>query len=127
MATEFTVLLPDIPGSLADLTEALAKYAVSIVAIHTTPCPEYGITQFVTNNTDATVLALKEASMEYTAHEVLLLALAHDPGALARLARTMGQAGININSLYLTMNGQVIMDVNDLRKAQQIALAFRER
>jgi len=125
MATEFTVLLPDEPGSLADLTEALAKYAVSIVAIHTTPCPEYGITQFVTNNTDATVLALKEAGMDYTAQEVLLLMLAHDPGALARLARTMGQAGININSLYMAMTGQVIMDVDDLRKAQQIALAFR--
>jgi hypothetical protein len=126
MATEFTVLLPDKPGSLADLTEALAKYAVSIVAIHTTSCPEYGITQFVTNNTDATVLALKEAGMDYTAQEVLLLTLTHDPGALARLARTMGQAGININSLYMAMTGQVIMDVNDLRKAQQIALAFRD-
>ena len=126
MATEFTVLLPDIPGSLADLTEALAKYAVSIVAIHTTPCPEYGITQFVTNNTDATVLALKEASIDYTAQEVLLLALPHEPGALARMARGMGKAGININALYLAMNGQVIMDVSDLRKAQEIAFAFRE-
>lgn len=124
MATEFTVLLEDRPGALADLAEALARYAVSILAIHATPCPTHGITQFVTNHPDATINALREAGMDYTAREVLLLTLSNEPGALARLARALGNAQININALYITMTSQIVLDVSDPRKAQQIALGL---
>jgi hypothetical protein len=124
MATEFTVLLEDHPGTLADLSETLARNAVNIVAMHATSCPGKGIVQFITNNTDATVQALKDAVMEYTTNEVLLVTLADEPGSLARLARALGDAGININSLYITMGGQVVLDVDDLRGAQKVALGL---
>ena len=122
MAKEFTVLLEDRPGSLADLTEALAKHAINIVALHATPCPSNGIVQFITDNTDATVTALKNIDMDYTAHEVLMVSVPHQPGALAQLARAIGDAGININSVYITMAGQIVLDVSDVPKAQQVAM-----
>jgi len=124
MATEFTVLLEDRPGALADLAEVLAKSAINIVAIHATPCPTSGIVQFITSNPDATVAALGEARIDYTVREVLLLSLVDQPGSLARLARALGNADININSLYITMAGQIVLDVSDLRKAQQVALGM---
>jgi hypothetical protein len=123
MATEFTVALEDRPGTLADLSEALAKNAVNITAIHATPCPEEWCVQFITNNADATMLALKDGGFDYKAQEVLLVTLANEPGTLARLSRALGNAGININSLYIAMSGQIVLDVTDLRKAQQIAMS----
>jgi len=122
MATEFTILTEDRPGSLADLAEVLAKSAINIVAIHLTPCPTSGIVQFITNNPDATVAAFGEARIDYTVREVLLLSLVDQPGSLARLSRALGNADININSLYITMAGQIVLDISDLSKAQQVAL-----
>lgn len=124
MATEFTVLLEDRPGALADLAEVLAKSAINIVAVHATPCPTSGIVQFITSNPDATVAALGEARIDYTVREVLLVTLVDQPGSLARLSRALGNADININSLYITMGGQIVLDVSDLRKAQQVALGM---
>ncbi len=122
MATEFTVKLEDTPGALAELTEALAKHAINIVAMHATPCPNQGIVQFVTDNTDATSTALTSIDMPYETRDVLLISLPHQPGALAQLARSLGDAAININAVYITMAGQIVLDVSDLNKAQQIAM-----
>lgn len=122
MAKEFTIKIEDTPGALAELTEALAKHAINIVAIHATPCPAKGIVQFVTDNTDATVDALTSIELEYEARDVLLVSLPNQPGALAQLAHAFGEAAININALYITMAGQIVLDVSDLHKAQQIAM-----
>ena len=124
MATEFTVLLEDRPGALADWTEALAARGINIVGIHATPCPAEGIVQFVPNNVDATIEALRIANKDYTTREVLQVSLEDRPGALAQLARALGNAGININSLYITMGRQIVLDVNDVRKAQEVAMSL---
>jgi hypothetical protein len=124
MATEFTVILEDRPGSLADLTEALAKNAVNITAIHATPCPEEGFVQFITSDPDATIRALRDASLDYTVQDVLLVTLPNEPGTLARVSRALGDGNININSLYITMNSQIVLDVNDLQKAQEIVMGL---
>jgi hypothetical protein len=124
MATEFSVWLEDHPGTLADLAEAMAKNAVNIVAIHATPCPGKGITQFVTNHPDAAMEALSDIGLDYTTREVLLLTLSNEPGKLAQLARALATAAININSLYITMNGQIVLDVSDIRKAQETMMAL---
>ncbi len=122
MATEFTTLIQDRPGALADLTEALAKGGVNIIAIHATPCPDEAIVQFITNNNEATVEALKVAGIDYTAREVLLLSIAHEPGSLARLTRAIATAGVNIDALYLTNSGQIVLQADNLRAAQKAAL-----
>jgi len=123
MATEFTVALEERLGVIADLSEALAKSGVNITAIHAAPVAGQGVIQFVTSNADATMLALKDAGFAFVTHEVLLASLIDEPGALARLARALADAGININALYITMGQQFVLDVSDLRKAQQVALS----
>ncbi len=122
MATEFTVQVEDRPGSLAHLTETLARSGVNIMGIHATPCPGHGMVQFITNNTDATVEILRMADIEFTTRQVLLLRLVDEPGVLARLARAVAERGININAVYITMLGQVVLDTDDLSGTQKVAL-----
>jgi hypothetical protein len=124
MATEFTVILEDRPGSLADLTEALAKNAVNIMAIHATPCPQEGYVQFITSNPDATIQALRDAAIDYSVQSVLVMSLPNEPGTLARIARALGNEGININSLYITMERQIVIDVDNLHKAQEMVMGL---
>ncbi|MBN1454623.1 MAG: ACT domain-containing protein [Anaerolineales bacterium] len=125
MATEFSIMLEDRPGSLADLTEALAQNAVNIIAIHVSPCGEEGVAQFITNDPDATIEALNTIDLAFTAQEVLMVTLPHEPGSLARLARALTNAGININAVYMTYNRQIVLDVGELlRKAQEVAMGM---
>ncbi|MBN1562305.1 MAG: hypothetical protein JXA10_00580 [Anaerolineae bacterium] len=124
MATEFTVVLDDKPGSLADLAEALAQNAVNIMAIHAAPCPQEGHVQFITNNADATMNALRDAGLDYAVQNVLVVPLPNEPGTLARVSRALGASGVNINALYITMERQVVLDVDDLHKAQDIVMGM---
>lgn len=124
MATQFSVTIEDRPGALAELTDALARQAVNILAIHATPCPTQGIAQFIVNNTDATVDALQQLGKDYTTRDVLLVTIPHQPGALAQVARALGAAGININALYITMTAQIVLDVSDLPRAQQLVMGM---
>ena len=121
MATEFTVTLDDRPGALADLTEVLARNAVNITALHASPCTTAGIVQFIASHADAAIQALGDARIDYSTREVLLLTLPNEPGALARLARALGDQEVNIQAIYITMGGQVVLDVSDITKAQQTA------
>ena len=86
MATEFTVQIQDRPGELAKLIEALRKGGVNILALHATSCPDQGMVQFVTNNPDATVEALKTVSIAYNVREVLLLPLKEEPPEFVKKA-----------------------------------------
>lgn len=124
MATEFTVQIQDRPGELAKLTEALRKGGVNILALHATSCPDQGMVQFVTNNPDATVEALKTVSIAYNVREVLLLPLKEEPEALVRLATAIAEEGININALYVTNQGQVVLDTDNLMSAQKVAMGL---
>jgi len=124
MATEFTVQIQDRPGELAKLTEALRKGGVNILALHATSCPDQGMVQFVTNNPDATVEALKTVSIAYNVREVLLLPLKEEPEALVRLATAIAEEGININALYVTNQGQVVLDTDNLLSAQRVAMGL---
>jgi len=124
MATEFTVQIQDRPGELAKLTEALRKGGVNILAVHATSCPDQGMVQFVTNNPDATVEALKTVNIAYNVREVLLLPLKEEPEALVRLATAIAEEGININALYVTNQGQVVLDTDNLLSAQKVAMGL---
>jgi len=124
MATEFTVQIQDRPGELAKLTEALRKGGVNVLALHATPCPDQGMVQFVTNNPDATVEALKTVNIAYNVREVLLLPLKEEPEALVRLATAIAEEGININALYVTNQGQVVLDTDNLMSAQKVAMGL---
>ncbi len=124
MATEFTVQIQDRPGELAKLIEALRKGGVNILALHATSCPDQGMVQFVTNNPDATVEALKTVSIAYNVREVLLLPLKEEPEALVRLATAIAEEGININALYVTNQGQVVLDTDNLLSAQRVAMGL---
>jgi len=122
MAVEFTVKLDNRPGTLADLTEALGQAGINITAIHGVADLASGGLQFITNNTGATVNVLGIMGVEYTTCQVLLVTIPDVPGSLARLARALAQAGINIDALYLTMSGQVVLDVDNLTQAQKVIL-----
>jgi hypothetical protein len=120
-ATEFTVTLENRPGTLAGLSEALGSAGINIDGLQGMPCEGRGAIQLVANDPDGAAQALDGAGIQHTTREVLLLNLVNEPGALARVTRAMADAGINIDAVYVTMGQGVVLGVDNLSSAQQVA------
>jgi hypothetical protein len=52
---------------------------------------------------------------------VLLVKVPDEPGMLGDIALVMSRAGINIDSVYVTTRGRVVLGVDDLVGATQVA------
>jgi hypothetical protein len=119
--TEFTVTLENRPGTLADLMETLGNAGVNVGGLQGMPCAGQGMVQFVTNNPNGTERALQAAGIQYQTSQVLLLTIPNQPGAGGRVARAIAEAGINIEAAYVTMGGQVVIGVDNLAGAEEVA------
>jgi hypothetical protein len=121
MATEFTVKLENEPGTLARVGTVLGDADVNIVAIQGFSRGEESIVQFVTSNPAEVPAVLKAAGIPYTSREVLIVKVLDDPGMLGDVALVFAEAGINIDSVYVTTTGHVVLAVDDLDGAIQVA------
>ena len=121
MATEFRVVLQDRPGTLARLGSVLGNAGVNIEAIQGTSRGGQGFIQFVPHEPDKAVEALDAAGISYTKREVLIVKVLDEPGMLGDVALIMSEAGINIYSFYVTTRGHVVLGVDDLAGAIQVA------
>jgi hypothetical protein len=121
MATEFTVILPDRPGTLAQLGAALGDAGVNIEAIQGMSRDGRSITKFISGDMDRAAAALRQAGLAFTTREVLIVRVLDEPGMLGDVALVMSHAGINIDSVYVTSRGHVVLGVDDLDGAIQVA------
>jgi hypothetical protein len=121
MATEFQVVLEDAPGSLAQLGDVLGNARVNIEAIHGKSREGKGFVEFIPDNIDRTVRALQAAGIAFTTREVVIVRVLDEPGALGEVALVMARAEINIDSVYVTTRGFVVLGVDDLSGAIHVA------
>ena len=121
MAIELTVILPDAPGSLARLGQALGDARVNIEAIQGLTRNGEGLVRFVPDSPERARRGLEEAGLPHTTREVLVVSVLDEPGALGQVALVMATAGINIDSVYVTTKGYVVLGVDDLAGAIHVA------
>jgi hypothetical protein len=121
MATEFTVTIPDVPGSLARLGQALGDGRVNIEAILATTRPGEGVVHFIADDVAAATRALGAGGFRSTTREVLVVRVLDTPGALGEVALVMAKAGVNIDTAYVTTRGHVVFGVDDLDGAIAVA------
>ena len=101
MQHAFLVELADTPGALADVTEAIAAKGVNITSVSGSTCGDMGRVAIATDDDAQTRAALTEARAKFEEKEITSVPLRHMPGALAKAARQLAGAGINIESVLL--------------------------
>lgn len=121
MATEFKVILQDQPGTLARLGSVLGDARVNIEAIQGMSREGESLVQFVPSEPGRAAHALDAAGIPYTSREVLIVRVLDQPGMLGDVALVMSEAGINIDAVYVTTRGHVVLGVDDLVGAIQVA------
>lgn len=98
---EFVVRLDNHPGALAALTDVLGDAGINIEAMSAWGANGNGVVRLITDNETTTRHVLAEAGLVNTEHRVLTAQVTDEPGSLASVTRSLGEAGINIDALYV--------------------------
>jgi hypothetical protein len=91
----FILDLDNRPGSWADVAEKIADKGVNILGFGLTG-DGHGYVGFVGSDDASTRKTLDDIRCKYREVDILPVTLEHVPGTAAKLARTLGNAGVNI-------------------------------
>jgi hypothetical protein len=97
----FIVELPNRPGSLAMIAEAVAERGINITGIAGATSGELGSVSFTTDDEAATRNALGEKGWVYREVPIVHAKIEHRPGTLAAAARKLADAGINVETMFI--------------------------
>jgi len=128
---QFSVFLINKPGVLANVTGALAKERINIMALSMMDSVEHGVLRIVCDKPDQVRKLLAKTHDHWTESEVLMLDLANRPGAFAHVARTLADAHISITYAYITGGAaggrsKAVFKVADMKKAMKVLAPVTE-
>jgi hypothetical protein len=123
---DLAIALDNRPGALADMGEALGKAGVSVEGGGVWVVDGKAVAHFLFENGSAARKALEAKGIRVLAErEVVVQRLKQEvPGQLGKLARRMGDAGINIEVMYSDHNNQLILVVDNVEKARAVSKAW---
>jgi hypothetical protein len=105
----FLVDLENKPGALATVAETIAAKRVNLLGVSGTSCSDGGRVAIIAADDAATRAALEEKKISFKEVEVTEASLGHTPGTLAKAARRLAEAGVNIEAIFPTgMSGNDI-------------------
>jgi hypothetical protein len=120
--TDLTIVLRDRPGELARLGQAMGGAGVNIQGMCAFTGEGRGVIHVLVADEKASVAhrALDEAGMGVAdEREVLVVDVDDRPGTLGELARTLGEASVNIELAYTTFGGiKIVIATDDLESAR---------
>jgi hypothetical protein len=96
MANQFVVQLKNEPGAMASLAEALATRGVDLRAIGGGGIGGAGHVIMTTADDEATRSVLDAGGYTFIEGESILAEVDDRPGGMARIARSLADAGVNI-------------------------------
>ena len=119
---DITVILKNKPGVLADMGEILGKNGINMEGLCGIPIKDEAVIHIlVEEDTTARYILESEGFQVRAVREVLVIDIGNivgRPGTGGKLARKIGNAGVNIDLIYFAENNRIIIGVDDLEKAR---------
>jgi hypothetical protein len=123
MPKDLTVILQDRPGELARLGQATGEAGVNIQGMCAFTGEGRGIIHLLFEDDQSGVArkALEQAGMGVAdEREVLVIDVQDQPGTLGGLARSLSEAGVNIELAYTTFGGiRLVIATDDMNSARE--------
>jgi hypothetical protein len=121
MTTDLTVSLVNRPGTLAQASDAIGRAGVNIEGACGFVCGGAGVYHVLVADAEGARRALIDAGFEIQGQrQVVVAPVENRPGAAAELLRQVADAGVNVDLLYLTVDGRLVIGgagVRDIRDA----------
>jgi hypothetical protein len=97
-----SIQLTNHPGDLARVAQALGRRGINIKALAGLSIGGTAMARILPDDIVATRSALEAANIRFTESEVNIVLLENKAGELANVASRLGDAGINLEAIYLT-------------------------
>ena len=96
-----SIQLTNNPGDLARVATALGRRGVNIKALAAITVDGRAMTRILPDDIVVARSALESANIRFTEGEVHVVLLENKPGMLATVTGRLGEAGINLEALYI--------------------------
>ena len=104
-ANEFVIELDNRPGALARVCELTGQNGINLKAITTDRVGNQTFVRVLVDKNKEMRKLLDENDIMYAENDVIVKSVSDQPNALTKIARDLGAAGINIESIYLLSKG----------------------
>ena len=122
---QLAIFLDNRPGMLARLADALADAGINIYAISTSDTVDHSVIRLVVSDYRKALHVFEERGTLVVEDDVLMIDGSNRPGELARIARTLATAKVNIEYCYSATppdvkKGLLVMRVSNPAKALKV-------
>lgn len=119
-----SIQLTNHPGDLGRVAQALARRGVNIKALAAMTVGGVAMVRILPDDIVVARSAFEAANIRFTESEVHLVLLENKPGVLATITDRLGDAGINLDALYVTGIADDLMELaivsDNPKKAKKI-------
>jgi hypothetical protein len=120
MATDITLALVDQPGTLAKASDALGRAGVNIDGACGYVCDGQGVYHVLVQDVERGRRALMNSGFIIEdERRVVATPVENRPGAAAELLRRVADAGVNVDLLYMTLDGRLVLGGTDIARIEQ--------
>ncbi|MDJ0617715.1 MAG: ACT domain-containing protein [Calothrix sp. MO_192.B10] len=126
---QLTVALENYPGRLAAVSKVISEHNINIEAISLVDNIEQGVIRLITSEPTTCKNLLLQEGFYVIEADVIALEIIDSPGLLARIAKALADAKINIEYTYgsTVSSGEkmrLMVKVSDVKNASQILSAL---
>ena len=121
--TQLSVYIENKPGKLAEVISRLSAAEINIRALSLADTSDFGLVRLIVSDAEKAKL-LGEMTLVST-NNVLAVEMADRSGALSDVLAAMDNQDVNVEYMYAfagkqPLNAYVVMQVNDIAKAEEI-------
>jgi len=99
---DFAIRLSHRPGELAQVAAMLARYGVNLKSLAALAVDGKATVHILPDEPEPARAALTKHEIPFTESTVVTVLLENRAGELARVSRKLGEAGVNLQALYVT-------------------------
>ena len=123
---DIAIVIENRPGALADMGELLGKNGINMEGLCGIPLNDKAVIHILVEDDTVARFVLEEAGFELSGVREVIVhdigPIAGKPGTGGKIARKIGNLGVNIDLIYLAEHNKLVIGVDDISRAQ-IALS----
>ncbi|MCR4960155.1 MAG: acetolactate synthase [Lachnospiraceae bacterium] len=120
---QISVFLENKPGTLEEMTAALAAANIDLRATSLVEAEDFGIARLIVDDVYETTTVLKDAGFVNRLTDVLAIEIPDTPGGLNKVLKTLSAAQVNVEYMYAFLGGKEVNQAFMIMKVAHIERA----
>jgi len=117
---QISVFLENKPGTLEEMTAALAAANIDLRATSLVEAEDFGIARLIVDDVYETTTVLKDAGFVNRLTDVLAIEIPDTPGGLNKVLKTLSAAQVNVEYMYAFLGGKEVNQAFMIMKVAHI-------